>query len=101
MFTNQAENDKEPTSIIQSLETPEMFSLYSAIMNLSEQAKEQQKHIVELEQKFMELQQNHVIPESNLFHESYLKRAFAIFGHWIVAYLIIAIPLMILALLSS
>ena len=53
-----------------------------------------------LEQKFQKLEENSIRKESSpftwLISDSFLKRSFAVFGHYLVASLIIGIPFYIL-----
>lgn len=82
---------------IQGLEAPSfnsgMASLLTTVAGMNHQLEEQRTRIKELENQISQLQRQRGLPDSNLFNDSFVKRAFTIFGHWLVAYLIIAIPL--------
>jgi hypothetical protein len=43
--------------------------------------------------------QNSKLPKTNLLSDSFIKRAFAVLGHYIIAGLIIAIPFYLLTIL--
>jgi hypothetical protein len=61
-----------------------------ATNDLVNQIKTLQNSLHLLEQKMQKLEEN--IPQTWLLSDSFLKRAFAVVGHYFVASLIIAIP---------
>src|SRR5262249_17493311 len=54
------------------------------------------ERIVELELRTFELERR--LQKTNLFSESFFARAFTIFGHFLVVYMIIALPFIFMAL---
>ena len=54
------------------------------------------ERIVELELRTFELERR--LQKTNLFSESFFARAFTIFGHFLVVYMIIALPFIFIAL---
>ena len=78
--------------------TPEyIFNLEKRIMILESELHRNSKEISELYSLFDTALNR--IPESNLISNDYLKRSFAVWGHYFVAQLIISIPFICLYLL--
>ena len=65
----------------------ELEQLNSQIAQLQEQLQAQEIELAELKER---------IPDSNIISPKFLNRAFTVWGHYIVAGLIVAIPIMCL-----
>lgn len=71
----------------------------AALAATNHQLLQQQARLKEMEQKVTQLQYRRPIPDIGLLSDSFLKRAFSVFGYWVVAYLLIVVPLVVLATL--
>ncbi len=74
-----------------------LIAVYTNLTTVNHQLEQDQARLKELERKVGNMQYLHTLPDSNLFSDNFLKRAFAIFGYWLVAYLFVAIPFFVLA----
>ena len=70
---------------------------------LQEELARSQKQIQVLHQRLMQLEQSNNgggrVPETMLLSDSFLKRAFAVFGHSMVASLIVMVPFYLIVFL--
>lgn len=78
-----------------------LIAVYTNLAAVNHQLEQSQARLKELERKVGNMQYPRTLPNSNLFSDSFMSRAFAIFGHWFVAYLLVAIPLFILVALMG
>lgn len=70
--------------------------LTEALTSANSQLQSLQARVSELERK---TSANVVLPSTDLLSDRFLKRAFAVLGHYIVASLIIALPIYVIILI--
>jgi hypothetical protein len=76
-----------------------LVAVGTTLAAINHQLLQQQARLKDLEHKVAQLQYRQQIPDLGLLSDSFLKRAFSVFGYWVVAYLLIVVPLFVLATL--
>lgn len=93
-----AENDRIPQDMM-SLEYVKFLT--ERVTHLETQLSELQQKTKQHAQDLRGLKKRRPVPRSNVFSESFMTRAFAIYGHDLVVHFIISIPLLCLIILIN